>query len=270
MPFGPKLFLGICQTHSFDLLVSITFVLHQISYIILIDLSICCSTLFARSCFVSMCTKANQTLVCPIANCRKGDGSARAANAKCKRNPPRCAQCCKLAGGCGIPSHQPKAALPLPSPLPAASGLLVPVPASIDRALMAISTEVPASSVALTSGSLPVPVIDPLLLAISTEVPASSLTLTSTTTPSLPVASTLHPLSTTPSSTLLLPTTTHTSGPTTRSYARPLNEHYARAYFEAHAKTSEAEELLKKSVQLQADLQSVVTVVVWVKVRIAI
>jgi len=156
--------------------------------------------------------KANQNLVCPIANCQKGDGSAHVANSKCKWNPPCCAQCCKMAGGCGLPSHQLKAALPLPLPLPVVLGPL-PVPEAIDPALMTISAEIPASSLTLTSGPLPVPAIDPVLIMISAE-PASSLTLTSTATSSLPIGST-------PSHTLPL-STTHT-GPTTRLYAHPLS-----------------------------------------------
>ncbi|KAI6017836.1 hypothetical protein EDC04DRAFT_2943068 [Pisolithus marmoratus] len=60
----------------------------------------------------------------------------------------------------------------------------------------------------------------------------------------------------------LIPSASHT-GPTTRSYAHPLDENYARAYYEAHAKTFEVEQLLKQSAQVQSDLQSIVHVVVW-------
>ncbi|KIN92971.1 hypothetical protein M404DRAFT_36525 [Pisolithus tinctorius Marx 270] len=65
------------------------------------------------------------------------------------------------------------------------------------------------------------------------------------------------------SSFTLIPSASYT-GPTTCSYARPLDQHYAQAYYEAHVKTFEVEQLLKQLVQVQADLQSIVTVVVWV------
>ncbi|KAI6038104.1 hypothetical protein EDC04DRAFT_3090980 [Pisolithus marmoratus] len=110
------------------------------------------------------------------------------ANGKCKWQPPHCLQCCKLAGGCGLPGYQPKGALPLPSPSP------------------------------------------------------------------------VMPLST------LIPSASHT-GPTTCSYACPLDENYAWAYYEAHAKTFEVEQLLKQSAQVQSDLQSIVHVVMWVRAQ---
>lgn len=99
-------------------------------------------------------------------------------------------------------------------------------------------------------------------------LPTSAATLSSL--PDVDTASLL--LSTIPSplslsSTTVSPHATTLSGPTTRSYARPLNEHYAQAYyFEAHAKTSEAEILLKQAAKIQTDLQNVVTVVIWIVV----
>ncbi|KAI5997232.1 hypothetical protein F5J12DRAFT_895874 [Pisolithus orientalis] len=65
------------------------------------------------------------------------------------------------------------------------------------------------------------------------------------------------------SNSTLIPSASYT-GPTTHSYAHPLDQHYAQAYYEAHAKTFEVEHLLKQSAQVQADLQSIVIVVVWV------
>ncbi|KAI6011309.1 hypothetical protein EDC04DRAFT_3094728 [Pisolithus marmoratus] len=161
-----------------------------------------------------ICSTANQTLLCPIANCHK-------------------------AGGCGLPGHQPKGALPLPSPSP-----VVP----------------------LCEASRASPVIDPTLMAVSTEVhPQSSTLLTVGPSLSEPFSLTPHSLSLSPSSTLI-PSASHT-GPTTHSYAHPLDENYAWAYYEAHAKTFEVEQLLKQSAQVQFDLQSIVHVVVWVRAQ---
>ncbi|KIK80688.1 hypothetical protein PAXRUDRAFT_36118 [Paxillus rubicundulus Ve08.2h10] len=48
------------------------------------------------------------------------------------------------------------------------------------------------------------------------------------------------------------------------SYAWPLNEHYAHAYYEVHAKMSEAERLLQELAKIRANLMNTVNVTVWV------
>ncbi|KAI6012338.1 hypothetical protein EDC04DRAFT_2956640 [Pisolithus marmoratus] len=230
--------LGMWPLGRLDLRLNIDIL--QTPLVILRVSTISYSTPFTgRFYFISMHTKANQTLLCPTANCRKADGSARAANGKCKWQPPHCAQCCKLGGGCGLPGHQPKGALPLPSPSPV----------------------VPLCEASRTS-----PVIDPTLMAVSTEVhPQSSTLLTVGPSLSEPFSLTPHSLSLSPSSTLI-PSASHT-GPTTCLYACPLDENYAWAYYEAHAKTFEVEQLLKQSAQVQSDLQSIIHVVVWVRAQ---
>ncbi|KIO03572.1 hypothetical protein M404DRAFT_9449 [Pisolithus tinctorius Marx 270] len=109
----------------------------------------------------------------------------------------------------------------------------------------------------------PATVVDPSLMAVSMEAAVEGATLlTIGSSPTETFSSTPHLFSMSSSFTLI-PSASYT-GPTTCSYARPLDQHYAQAYYEAHVKTFEVEQLLKQLVQVQADLQSIVTVVVWV------
>ncbi|KIJ06298.1 hypothetical protein PAXINDRAFT_20503 [Paxillus involutus ATCC 200175] len=52
-----------------------------------------------------------------------------------------------------------------------------------------------------------------------------------------------------------------------RSYARPLDENYARAWFDAHKQTSEVERLLRSNTKMNVDIENTVRVVYWKKFR---
>lgn len=166
-----------------------------------------------------MRSKTSPSLVCPTSKCRKGDGTPRPANRQCKRLPPHCAQCCKLAGGCTLPGHLPVSAFPLPS-----------------------STSLSHQS--LRGSSLGAGSDD----TRGVLLPSGSQDLH-------PSQSGDGPVMTTSDGVLQA-----------RSYARPLDENYARAWFDAHKQTSEAERLLRSNTKMNVDIENTVRVVYWKKV----
>ncbi|KAF8838614.1 hypothetical protein BDN67DRAFT_1012980 [Paxillus ammoniavirescens] len=54
------------------------------------------------------------------------------------------------------------------------------------------------------------------------------------------------------------------------SYARPLDENCARAWFDAHKQTSEAERLLRSNTKMNVSIENTVRVVYWKKAGVVL
>ncbi|KIJ57662.1 hypothetical protein HYDPIDRAFT_120486 [Hydnomerulius pinastri MD-312] len=190
-----------------------------------------------------MSVKKVQSVLCGAANCKKStNGQPRTANRDCDQAPPCCSQCCKTLALNDCRVHH----------VTAQSTLLTAMESSSDaQAPQEAAAPTPIAGPTVAPLSTPLSCGPTVVVPVATPAPSISPALTIAT--STPVVSPVPAIILRPA---VMPVAT-------RSYARPLSNHYAQAWVDAHSRLQSVAKELDADREVANIIENTYHVVVW-------
>ena len=188
--------------------------------------------------------------------------SMRKFNRNCEHEPKRCANCCRIIGGCRVHHIPPPRLLafpPLSQPLFSSQPpLLLQPPPSVPQPPSSVSQPPPSVLQPPPSSQPPLSLQSVLPLSQSAVASGSQILPQNSLEPALPDAARGNPA------------TLQTSNLRARSYARPLDENYANGWAMSRVDVAEGLHQVEVAQQLAKLASNTICIVLWYEVRVCI